>query len=449
MNAPSVKDSEPPATPSSDPAGDVASKAGWALFAVGLGVVGLERGSLIGGYGAAAVLTGALTAVGGRFYRDRAARAAGLPTRPTAFGFPLGAALLFFGLGSLLYPAFTTRVEFRALVAAFPYGPLVAVCLGFSGIALLLDYLDRPAPADPPFRLPEPSYARRVGICLLPVVYIWSYLHESWKEIDAEAERERDARKAAGKGYDWRPIVVFSSGAVLLGLMEYYGHAPTLRDLVDYFDPIGRMGEPETFFAIVRDSPFRRLIEFIWWSGWRLCGFFLVPALVLMLMRERVSSYGLQTRGFAKHAWIYIGFYALVLGTVILVSYEDTFQTYYPFYNDASRSWYDFWAWEAIYAVQFFSLEFFFRGFWVKAAKTQMGSHAIYAMVVPYCMIHFGKPYLETNGAIIAGVVLGTLALRTRSIWAGFLIHVSVAISMDIAALMQTSGLPNQWWPEL
>ena len=54
-----------------------------------------------------------------------------------------------------------------------------------------------------------------------------------------------------------------------------------------------------------------------------------------------------------------------------------------------------------------------------------------------------------TLAAILAGVVLGTLALRTRSIWAGFLIHVSVAISMDIAALIQTTGLPDQWWPSV
>jgi len=435
--------------PETEPGANLASKIGWALFAAGVAVVGYEGGSLFGAYGAAVLLGGTLLSVTGRFYRDRVARAAGLPTRPAPIAFPLGVLLMLLAFGSLLYPAFISRIEFRQLVAEFPYGPLVSVCLGFSGIAMLIDYLDRPAPADPPFRLPEPSLTRRLGICLLPFIYIWSYLHESWKEIDAEAERERAERKAAGKGYDWRPLVVFTIGAVLLGLMEYYGHAPALRDLIDHFDPIGRMGEPESIFGVIRDSPFRRLIEFIWWSGWRLFGFFLVPALVLMLMRERVSSYGLQTRGFAQHAWIYLGFYTLVLGTVIVVSYEDTFSTYYPFYSDASRSWYDFWAWEAIYAVQFFSLEFFFRGFWVKAGKTQMGSHAIYAMVVPYCMIHFGKPYLETNGAIIAGVVLGTLALRTRSIWAGFLIHVSVAISMDLAALMQTTGLPDQWWPDL
>jgi len=66
---------------------------------------------------------------------------------------------------------------------------------------------------------------------------------------------------------------------------------------------------------------------------------------------------------------------------------------------------------------------------------------------VPYCMIHYGKPFAETMGAIVAGIVLGTLAMKTRSIWSGFLIHVSVAISMDVAALMQTDGMPTAWYP--
>jgi membrane protease YdiL (CAAX protease family) len=54
-------------------------------------------------------------------------------------------------------------------------------------------------------------------------------------------------------------------------------------------------------------------------------------------------------------------------------------------------------------------------------------------------MIHYGKPLPETLGAIGAGVILGTLAMRTRSIWGGVLIHIGVAITMDMLALR---GLP-------
>jgi membrane protease YdiL (CAAX protease family) len=53
-------------------------------------------------------------------------------------------------------------------------------------------------------------------------------------------------------------------------------------------------------------------------------------------------------------------------------------------------------------------------------------------------IMQYGKPLLETMGAILAGLILGTLALRTGSIWCGALIHISVAITMDVLALVHT-----------
>ena len=67
--------------------------------------------------------------------------------------------------------------------------------------------------------------------------------------------------------------------------------------------------------------------------------------------------------------------------------------------------------------------------------KDRLGRFAIFAMVLPYTMIHFRKPLLETVGAVIAGTVLATLSLRTGSVWGGVFIHVAVAIAMDVAAL--------------
>jgi membrane protease YdiL (CAAX protease family) len=72
---------------------------------------------------------------------------------------------------------------------------------------------------------------------------------------------------------------------------------------------------------------------------------------------------------------------------------------------------------------------------------------AIFSMVVPYVMIHFPKPYLEACGAIVAGVVLGSLSMKTGSIWAGFLIHSTVAILMDLLALEQRDRMPTHLGP--
>ena len=69
-------------------------------------------------------------------------------------------------------------------------------------------------------------------------------------------------------------------------------------------------------------------------------------------------------------------------------------------------------------------------------------------MAVPYCMIHYGKPYLEACGAIVAGIALGSLAMRTKSIYSGFLVHVTVALSMDLLAIAGGGGLPHAFLPQ-
>ena len=121
---------------------------------------------------------------------------------------------------------------------------------------------------------------------------------------------------------------------------------------------------------------------------------------------------------------------------VAVVSRSPEFTNYYPFYKGANLSWADFLGWELMYAAQFFALEFFFRGFFIHGLKDVLGRQAIFAMVVPYVMIHFGKPFPETLGAILAGSVLGLVSLRTGSIAGGVLVHVGVAWTMDLGSLL-------------
>jgi len=131
---------------------------------------------------------------------------------------------------------------------------------------------------------------------------------------------------------------------------------------------------------------------------------------------------------------------------MLVVSSAPDFATYYPFYKNATRSWFDFLVWEAMYFVQFFALEMFFRGFWVGSLRKSFGSGAIFAMAVPYCMIHFGKPYLEAVGAIVAGIALGSLSMKTKSIYQGFLLHITVAAMMDWLSLRRRHCTPLTFW---
>jgi membrane protease YdiL (CAAX protease family) len=131
---------------------------------------------------------------------------------------------------------------------------------------------------------------------------------------------------------------------------------------------------------------------------------------------------------------------------LLIVSRQGDFVTYYPLYKQAGRSWFDFVTWQVLYVLQFITLEIFFRGWWIRATRV-FGVGAIWTMVVPYVMIHFGKPYLEACSAMVAGVILGSLSMKTRSIYAGFLVHGTVAVLMDVLSLYRRSGLPHLWAP--
>lgn len=91
--------------------------------------------------------------------------------------------------------------------------------------------------------------------------------------------------------------------------------------------------------------------------------------------------------------------------------------------------------WEIAYLTQFFALEFFFRGFLVLGLGRVIGRASIWLAMIPYCMIHYHKPPLEAFAAIVAGVVLGEVAYRTRSIAGGVIVHVGVAATMELLAL--------------
>jgi len=245
---------------------------------------------------------------------------------------------------------------------------------------------------------------------------------DQWRKID---EDQGPGQAAAGpRGADWKVLVILFTVAVSLTLQEYVGQRNQYEKWFPY-DPL----HPDSYW---------HLTGFVWWTGWRVLGYVVMPAAVILaLPGERLRDYHVSPRGFVRHLWIYVLLFALIVPAVYLASHTAAFRHTYPFYRWANRSAFDLWTWEAMYAIQFMSLEFFFRGFMLHGLRRALGANALFVMLVPYCMIHYGKPMPETFGAIGAGLILGTLAMRTRSIWGGVVIHVGVAWTMDLLAVGQ------------
>ncbi len=165
-----------------------------------------------------------------------------------------------------------------------------------------------------------------------------------------------------------------------------------------------------------------------------------IPLLLFYLRQDKIDSrfYGLTTRSNVKPY-----FYLLLVVTpiIILSSFHESFTNYYPVYKTNQVAeilhWPEFVLailFELFYGIDFLNVELLFRGFFVLGMAQILGKHAIIPMLSIYCFLHFGKPIGEAISSIFGGYILGIIALYTRSIWGGVLIHIGVAWIMEAAA---------------
>lgn len=277
-------------------------------------------------------------------------------------------------------------------------------------------------------------------LAIAPLVY-W-FFRGTWRTLETEATAMRLQLQATGRT-DYRPLVTLTLGAVILAMQEYFGQ-------MKFFELTVKPFIAATWHAD-RDPSLRAHLEFYaeaygrtWWGLTRMVGY-LTPYIVwrFAFPKDALRDMGLRFTGLRRHAWVYALFVVGMVPVLLLVSRQPDFGAYYPICATAGRSWVELVAWEAVYLPQFICLEMFFRGWWIHTTRI-FGAGAIFSMIVPYCMVHFGKPYLEACGAIVAGVVLGSLAIQTRSIWAGVSVHVTVALLNDILALGRKGQLPTK-----
>ncbi|MGH1342044.1 MAG: lysostaphin resistance A-like protein [Nannocystales bacterium] len=187
--------------------------------------------------------------------------------------------------------------------------------------------------------------------------------------------------------------------------------------------------------------PDRHWGPWLYWSLFKTVNYVLLPCICVRLLGDRVADLGLRLHRSRRTWGLYAALLLVVLPVVVLVADSPAFLERYPRYPHAGSTWSRLVLWEAAYGFQFAALEFFFRGFLLFMLARSLGSAAIFVSLVPYTMIHFGKALPETLGSVVAGIVLGTLALRTRSIYGGVLLHCGVAWTMDALALAHRGDL--------
>lgn len=165
-----------------------------------------------------------------------------------------------------------------------------------------------------------------------------------------------------------------------------------------------------------------------------------VPYLLVRFhLRQPPREYGYVVRGGTRWRWVYLGLFAVMVPLVLWASTLSDFQASYPQGRGVvvgdHASIRLFLLYHAAYFMMFLSGESFWRGYMSFGLGRDLDVLALPWMVMLYSIGHYAKPILEVNGSIVAGYVLGYLALRHRSFFLGALLHWSIALTMDLAVL--------------
>lgn len=179
--------------------------------------------------------------------------------------------------------------------------------------------------------------------------------------------------------------------------------------------------------------------QVIYWPL-KLIGVTVAIYIIWRLMREKQPLYGLNFTHFQVKPYLLM--LLMMVPLIAAASTQADFLAVYPklknisFFNHQENSGLYKLIYELSYGSDFFTIEFFFRGFLVLAFAKWFGKDAILPMACFYCAIHFGKPLGECISSFFGGLILGVVTYHTRTIFGGLMVHLGIAWMMELGGYL-------------
>jgi hypothetical protein len=160
---------------------------------------------------------------------------------------------------------------------------------------------------------------------------------------------------------------------------------------------------------------------------------FLLPVLSIKLVfREKLSDFGIRFGDYKFGFTTLVVFLVLMIPILWIVSGSEVFTKTYPQGGAAVRNSIGiFILYEFCILVYMLGWEFFWRGYMLFGLKHKFGYYTVFIQMIPFFILHKGKPELELFASIFAGLILGIQALRSGSFIYSWLLHWLVMISID------------------
>jgi membrane protease YdiL (CAAX protease family) len=225
------------------------------------------------------------------------------------------------------------------------------------------------------------------------------------------------------KELDRKVITIFLSVAVLQTISYYVTSRRFFR--INFFHQL--QSNPDVF-----------LIEYLFWFIGDFFTFFVLAVLIIkFILKERLKDYGLTWGDKKIGLSISAIFIIVMLPAIWFFSAATEFVEKYPHLLSARANWGEFSIYETGMLIYMFSWEFIWRGFMLFGLKEKFGYYAVLIQMIPFVILHNGKPFAETFGAIAGGIALGILALRTNSFLYGVITHMAIMFSIDFICTLR------------
>jgi len=222
---------------------------------------------------------------------------------------------------------------------------------------------------------------------------------------------------------DKKVIIIFLSVSILQTISWYFTSRRFFRlNLFNYFSASQNID----------------LFEFVYWFVGDFFTFFVLPILIILIfLKDKPKNFGLQLGDYK--AGLKISFYFILVMLIIswFASSSFSFVETYPLLQRTKESWGLFFIYEATLFLYVFAWEFIWRGFMLFGLEEKFGYYAVLIQMIPFVILHNGKPYVETFGAIIGGIALGILAFRTRSFIYCVIVHIGVMFMIDLFSVLR------------
>jgi membrane protease YdiL (CAAX protease family) len=161
------------------------------------------------------------------------------------------------------------------------------------------------------------------------------------------------------------------------------------------------------------------------WSGLLL--YLALPLATILLLRQNPLEWGL---GIGRWKWTLAFTLAGALGASLLLLVAVRIPALQQYYASLGPPAGTLWPWIGFFAIDMLVWEFFFRAFMLFGLEPALGELAIYVQMIPFVLLHFGKPEVETLSSIAGGILIGYVVRRCRSFWPAFFVHALIALTM-------------------